>query len=247
MSKSADKSKESILSEYYLKYYHSTLYQNACQSLGTRYFDYQLERSWQHPTEPPRKLLEIGFASGEHVSKVRAFPSEEYVGLDINSPATQDYLDALPVEKHEKLKFVQSDAADMPFNSNHFDRVVSTCLLHHVSEPLKVLQEIRRVTSDNGQIAIGMPADPGILNRLIKTFVTYPGMRRAGVKNPKLIYALEHPNQIGGLIALANHVFQDDELRVTYAPFRIPSWNLNLMVIVHVRISKPLERSTEND
>jgi ubiquinone/menaquinone biosynthesis C-methylase UbiE len=238
MSGNEEVSKEGILAEYYEKYYHSLLHTNSCQSLGTRYFDKQLERTWTDSEYVPIKLLEVGFASGEHISKIRNFPSQEYVGLDINYPATSKYIDSLPPQARSKLKLVKSDAADMPFENARFDRVVSTCLMHHVNEPLKVFQEIRRVTRDGGEIAIGLPTDPGMLNRLIKTLITYPSMKKLGVARPKTIYALEHPNQIGGLIELAKFVFKNDKLNVSYSPFRLPTWNFNLMVVIHVKVIK---------
>jgi SAM-dependent methyltransferase len=238
MANSESESRAEILADYYKKYYHLTLYGNSCQSLGTRYFDFILERAWKNKTSRPRKLLEIGFASGEHVSKVQSFPSEKYVGLDINQPATDRFIQSLPDEQRQKISFVQSDAADMPFEDNYFDRVVSTCLLHHVQDPLKVLREVRRVTEGNGEIAIGVPCDPGILNRLVKSVITYPGMRRLGVERPKFIYALEHPNQVGGLVEIAKFVFQNDELGIKYAPFGFKSWNANLMLVLHVIVAK---------
>jgi hypothetical protein len=64
-------------------------------------------------------------------------------------------------------------------------------------------------------------------------------MRKQGIKDPRLIYALEHPNQIGGLVTLARHVFGNDILRVTFEPFKIHSWNFNLMVVLHVTVVKP--------
>jgi SAM-dependent methyltransferase len=238
MTESKGLTKEEILTEYYRKQYHSCLYGTRCQSIGTKYFDHRLESSWVHPAEPPKKLLEVGFASGEHISRIKVFPKLEYVGLDINRPTTQVYIDALVPEMRSKLKFVQSDAAEMPFENNTFDRVVSTCLLHHVKEPLKVLQEIRRVTENKGQIAIGLPADPGLLNRMVKYLITYPAMRKLGVEHPKFIYALEHPNQIGGLLEIVKYVFYKDQVKVTFFPFRIRSWNLNLLAVVHIQIKK---------
>ena len=45
------------------------------------------------------------------------------------------------------LNFVKADAEAIPFSGNFFDRVLSTCLLHHVDDPLQVLLEMRRVTN----------------------------------------------------------------------------------------------------
>jgi ATP-dependent Clp protease ATP-binding subunit ClpA len=40
------------------------------------------------------------------------------------------------------------DAANLPFFDNSFDRVLHMCLLHHVLEPEKVLEEMRRDQED---------------------------------------------------------------------------------------------------
>lgn len=75
MSERADLTKEETLTEYYQKFYHSNQYGNRCQSIGTRYFDYRLEESWLKSSETSERLLEVGFASGEHMSIARDCPN----------------------------------------------------------------------------------------------------------------------------------------------------------------------------
>jgi len=124
----------------------------------------------------------------------------------------------------------------MPFASQSFDLVVSTCVLAHVATPEEALEEIRRVARPGGQVVVAMPCDPGALNRLVKTLVTYPAMRRSGINDPKLNYARGHVNPIGGLLALSSHVFRNDQVCLGYTPFKIPSWNANLVVTLNVTI-----------
>ena len=75
------------------------------------------------------------------------------------------------------LIFVKADAEAIPFSGNFFDRVLSTCLLHHVDDPLQVLLEMKKVTNLIGEIAIALPTVPGILNQLVERFISIPRMR----------------------------------------------------------------------
>lgn len=129
---------------------------------------------------------------------------------------------------------VTGDVQSLPFADASFDQVISTCLLAHVMEPERALQEVRRVTRTGGSIVIGLPTDPGLANRSIKQLVTYRSMRRAGVLDPRLSYAREHRNGVSNLLTLIRHTFREDEVHEHYFPFRVPSWNLNLAVTVEV-------------
>lgn len=137
-----------------------------------------------------------------------------------------------------KVNFVTGNAEKISFPDSYFDRVVSTCLLHHVNDPLAVLLESRRVVSNGGEVAFILPADPGMLNRLIKLLITYPRIRKNSSFDPRLIYALEHPNKIDSLLALLKFVFEKDDYKIKYYPFKVPSWNLNLAITFHARINK---------
>jgi hypothetical protein len=97
---------------------------------------------------------------------------------------------------------------------------------------------MRRVVTVGGQIVIGLPTDPGIINRLVKLLITYPKMKRTGVLNPRLTYAREHINPIGNLIALIKNAFSSDEVKLHFFPLRLQSWNFNLVVIVNCSIRK---------
>lgn len=87
-----------------------------------------------------------------------------------------------------------------------------------------------------GQIVIGLPADPGMFNRLVKNVVTYPKMIRLGIENPRLEYAREHINGVGNLLEMINFHFSADLTNLSYYPFRLASWNLSLGIIVNIEL-----------
>jgi hypothetical protein len=95
--------------------------------------------------------------------------------------------------------------------------------------------EMRRVTRKSGEISIGLPTDPGFLNRFIKKTYTFRKAKRLGLENPAFIYSLDHQNHVFGLVEIAKHVFRNDELRIRYLPFRLSSFNFNLLVIINVK------------
>jgi len=189
------------------------------------------------------KILELGASSGEHLRFVSLEPRwDKYVGLDISpgisDPQLFESLIAKDSPKLPNITFTKSSAENIPFDDDSFDLVVSTCLLAHVKDPERVLSEARRVVKNSGQIVIGLPTDPGILNRCVKTLITYPKMRHLGIENPRLEYAREHINGVGNLLELIKFQFSKDSLRFHYFPFFFRSWNFNLAVVVNCNVAK---------
>lgn len=216
---------------YYSDHY-SRAQREGLQGLGNSIIDRIVERYVRR--SPGAHILEIGASSGEHFKFVCPEPRiGSYTSVDLMPCATDPQL-ALTLRGLRLMDFVAGDATQLPFPDSTFDLVVSTCVLAHVKDPEAVFQDLRRVVRSSGQIVIGMPCDPGMLNRAIKSVVTYRQMRDSGVENPKLIYAREHINPIHNLIELAFESFRDDEVTFRYFPFKIPTWNFNLMVSLEV-------------
>jgi len=228
--------RNSMLDEYYSNDYQKYLFGKNAQSLGIRYFEKTIESFWV--TKNPRKILELGGGSGEHLKFVQDVPEIKYVSLDLRQNITKNHQSEASTELLKKIEFVIGNAEILPFPNLEFDRVFSTCLLHHVDDVLAVLLEARRVAIAGGEIAFIVPTDPGLVNQFIKRVISYPKLRKISKIKPELIYALEHKNHIGGILELIKFVYQKDELRLHYRPFRIKSWNLNLLVVAHVIKSK---------
>jgi len=221
-----------ILDVSYYSDHYSCAQRKGLQGWGNSIIDRMIERRVRR--SPGAHVLEIGASSGEHFEFVCPEPSiGSYTAVDLLPCATNPDL-ASKLRGLGLMNFVSGDATQLPFPDCTFDLVLSTCVLAHVRDPEAVFQDLRRVTRTSGQIVIGMPCDPGMLNRLIKSVVTYRQMRSAGVENPKLSYAREHINPVHNLIELARESFRDDEIALRYFPFRIPTWNFNLMVSLEV-------------
>ena len=227
--------KDKILHHYYQDIYKNYLFQSGAQYYGIKYFERFLEKCWNsYPSETVNETLEIGAGQGEHWKYVKVIPSLKYVALDIRPLIDHEYLDELAPDFKSKIEFVLGTAESMPFDPERFDRTFSTCLLHHVDNPLDVLLEARRVTKVGGQIVFILPTDPGLMNLLVKKITSYRRLSKFTNYDPKLFYALDHKNHISSLVALIQFVFKDDEVNFKYSPFMIPSSNLNLIVGVNI-------------
>lgn len=224
-----------ILNAYYRDTYKQVLFSGGAQGAGTWLFEKSLEAHWRDRS--PSRTLELGAGSGEHLPFVLNIPKNEYVALDLH-PNRAGSIPEVSEEMSEVLNLVEGDAHSIPFPNDYFDRVSSTCLMHHVHEPLAVFYEMRRVVRPGGEIAVVLPTDPGLLNQMVKRLVTYRRIRSSTANRPQLIYAMEHPNHVGALVELAKHVFASDKVRFRYRPFFLPSWNSNLWINLHVEIAK---------
>ena len=226
------KSRDEIISEYYDRYF-GDLCNSGLQGKGSEKFHRLVEKYWLNKT--PRHILEVGAGIGEHFQFVKLMASDRnqiYTALDIRDPGKMNFKFGRGTAT---IKWEIGSVQEMPFEDLAFDRVVSTCLFHHIDDPLAAFREVRRVTNTGGEITIGFPTDPGFANQLLKKFYTYRKAKNLGIENPAFLYALEHRNQIAGLLSILCEVFAEDEVALHYWPTHIPSWNLNLAVIAHIR------------
>jgi phosphatidylethanolamine/phosphatidyl-N-methylethanolamine N-methyltransferase len=226
-------SREKIIGYYYQEVYKNYLYTGGSQERGQNWASTKLENSFK--VENPQFVLEIGGGSGEHLKHVNDKSIERYVSIDLREdlPKFEDL--KIPLDFYKKLEFVVGNAESLPFQETTFDRVLGTCVLHHVDDPLLVLSEVRRVTKVGGEISFALPTDPGIANQLVKRLITYKKLRKLSSIRPELFYALDHQNHVNGLIEIFKYVFRKDNVQIVYHPFHIPSWNLNLLVTLQAR------------
>jgi ubiquinone/menaquinone biosynthesis C-methylase UbiE len=230
---SSDEIRKRILDDYYLNVYQRFLFGGGAQGKGIAYFEKQVEKFWVN--SEPKRVLEIGGGSGEHLPFISYVPTESYISLDLRSIITKDHLKNLTREFQSKLSFVEGDAQSLPFQDASFDRVFSTCLLHHVDDVLAVLLEAQRVTSIGGEIVFILPTDPGILNQLVKRVFSHRKIRQLTKIRPQLYYALEHRNHVQSIMEQIRYVYRSDSLIFYYRPFSfIRSWNSNLLVVAKI-------------
>jgi len=229
--KPAQEIRRTILDEYYDKVYSKYLFRRSCQSIGIAYFENALESVWDN--HQVNDVLELGGGSGEHLIYFKDQVLKQYISLDLRPRLSDEFIKKIESSLIDKVVFEVGDAESLTYSENSFDRVFSTCLLHHVNDPLAVLLEARRVTRIGGEIAFLLPTDPGVLNQIVKRLISYPRLRKLSRVRPELVYAITHPNHIGALLELIKLVFEHDNIRFVYKPFLFHSSNLNLLVVAH--------------
>jgi ubiquinone/menaquinone biosynthesis C-methylase UbiE len=179
-------------------------------------------------------VLEIGAGQGEHFPFVNT-NFAKYTMSDISDWGAPDISKILETDNRVTFEIQDIQALTCPDNS--FDRVITTCVIAHVDEPYESFLEVRRVTKNEGTCSFLVSADPSILLRFIRAMLTAPKMKKLG--SPYLlINAISHRNSAGGIIEIAKHVFQQDDVQIKYFPFRVRSWNLSTHIIINVRVYK---------
>jgi ubiquinone/menaquinone biosynthesis C-methylase UbiE len=95
-------------------------------------------------------VLELGSGLGILAEKIsQKLVSGRMTGIEISS----EQIAKCPPE-NEKLVFIRGDAQDLPFKDNTFDVVYCRYILEHVPDPLRMLQEARRVLKPGGKLFI---------------------------------------------------------------------------------------------
>lgn len=184
-----------------------------------------------YDTNSELAILEIGCNNGEHIDFV-AKGWKEYIACDIRIPAKN----VISAMNKKNVKFIQADIMNLPFENNHFDRVIITCLLHHLSNPIESLLNVRKVLKLNGNLDLLLPNDPGILYRLIKYLTSGRRAKKYNVYDDlKKIDAIEHRNHYLSLMQMIKIVFQDDVIKITSFPFLFNNFNLNAITIIKVK------------
>ena len=174
------------------------------------------------------RVLELGGGNGEHLDYViHGFDS--YTLIDLRQAVLEDRH-----ERDSRIISIIADAECLPVDDHSIDRVIVTCLLHHVDHPEIVLQEIDRVLKNNGTATIFLSCDPGFVVRLLRKLITKRTAKKLGFKGYDLMNARDHRNHVGSLLHLIKYVFRNRQIQENWKPFRVPSWNLNGYLVLTI-------------
>ncbi|MFC1865933.1 class I SAM-dependent methyltransferase [Chloroflexota bacterium] len=98
--------------------------------------------------EAKQDFLEVGCGNG----LVTKYLAQEYnasvIGIDVDPQQIE--LACKDVDSIENLRYLESDAADLPFKESSFDVVLSFGVLHHIKNWLDALKEVKRVLKPGG-------------------------------------------------------------------------------------------------
>jgi phosphatidylethanolamine/phosphatidyl-N-methylethanolamine N-methyltransferase len=221
--------RDELLHRFYADAY-SQLAVTAGDTWAARYTHRLLEKRFGPEVILPR-VLELGGNRGEHVPFVRhAF--DEYHLTDLRMPQPLPSIATDP-----RIRVREVDAASTPFADRTFDRVITTCLLHHVPDPTVVAQEMRRVTRPGGVISILLPTDPGLAYRTSHWLTSGRIARRRGMAEDwRLVHAMDHPNHFRSIALQLRAVFRHDDVRTSWLPAHLRSVELNVFTIWQITV-----------
>jgi ubiquinone/menaquinone biosynthesis C-methylase UbiE len=109
------------------------------------------------PFTPGDKILEVGFGSGRHISRLVSMSQKSiYTGIDISPTmirsATRYNSDLI---ERKIVRFVQADISKLPFNDCTFDRVITLNTIYFWDNPVDAMKEMARVLKPGGSISLG--------------------------------------------------------------------------------------------
>lgn len=188
---------------------------------------------------PQLSILDIGGGDGQHVPFLSGKFSN-YTILDLldHSQKLNPAINGVDILK---IHFVLGDAEKLPFDNESFDRIILTCVLHHVDSPAKVLSECRRVLRNGGELSIYLPNDPGMIYRWIRHFGAhkkYAKRTKRPIEEIKYLWAIEHQNHVLGISTVIRQTFKCDSIHRRSYPLPLGSWNLNLFQIFQIVVNK---------
>ena len=102
------------------------------------------------------KILDAGCgAGGMNIVLAKEFPESEVFGIDLSDILLDLARQSAEEENlEERVKFEKADVLDIPFENEYFDVVLNLNMMHLVNDPIKMLNEIERVTKPGGFIFI---------------------------------------------------------------------------------------------
>lgn len=102
------------------------------------------------------KILDAGCGFGAVAIKIaQSFDNVQIVGIDLGAPLLK--LGQTLAEKSgvaDRIYFSEGDVQELDFETDSFDVVISTFMLHIVEDPVVMLNEIERVAKKQGRIMI---------------------------------------------------------------------------------------------
>jgi ubiquinone/menaquinone biosynthesis C-methylase UbiE len=219
----------------------SELFTKVSQALYKGNSGYLLNKTHRHLTKfgnartvlnnsTHNKILEIGAGKGELFEYVTG-NFEKYYMTDISSWGEEDIRKI--IEKDNRVSFELQNIEELRYPDNFFDRVLVTCVVAHVDEPFKALEELRRVTKPQGVISIAVSTDPSFLLRVIRKILIIKKMKNLEIPY-ELFIAIQHRNSPLGIMNIVNWIYRNDEVYSRYYPFKLKFWNISTHIIVDI-------------
>ena len=184
--------------------------------------------------------LELAATHGQHI---------DYVKHGYNSYILSDFVvnEVLVAKAQQKLNVsvMTLDVRDLTaLDKDTIDRIVVTCLLHHLTEvPLALEQMIRVLRAKTGVIDILLPNDPSLIWNLGRIMFTVPRVLLAG-KTWKEYWKYvddEHVNNVNQILIDIKEVANEYNLKISYSKLPFDRAPKIFTFFTRVSITKPVD------
>lgn len=231
---------DTLVDEYYAKRY-STVHATGCLGGAAKAMHTSLERGRAQGSFP--LTLELGAGEFQHYRFV-THARRCYLAADLRVPTgSAFYQDLLRGAGPRDLRFVAADASCLPFADASIDRVVASCLILHLADPLAALREWQRVCRPSGTIDFLVPCEPGLALRAFRRVVSHRAAKAHGVSAADfdLVNALDHVSYFERIQTIARAAVEPARrLDVRYYPLPgVASWNLNAFAVFAITARGP--------
>jgi ubiquinone/menaquinone biosynthesis C-methylase UbiE len=168
------------------------------------------------------RTLEVGVGIG---TQLRYEPlDQQYHAVDLR----QQMVD----EVRERYPHVDARVADvqegLPWEDDHFDRVLAIHCLEHMPNLPAALREIHRVLKPGGRFAVCIPCEAGLLHRFARQISARPLFERRYKTSYDWLVETEHCNLPHEVMEELDRLFKVTNR--TWFPFLVPSVNANLVI-----------------
>lgn len=109
--------------------------------------------AWAAPLAQDRSVLDAGCGLAYGSAMLAEAGARAVLGVDRTEPV----LEAARARVGDTVRLQAADLLDLPFADGEFQLVVCFEVIEHVEEPLAVLDELRRVLTPDGLLAISSP------------------------------------------------------------------------------------------
>ena len=156
------------------------------------------------------KVLEIGMGSGLHVSQLKTnFPNGEYFGLDYSPTMVEQSKINNP-----NTTFYCTDAAELPFENNFLNVVISINTVYFLPDPIKVFEAIYNSLQIGGVFCVG--------KRTLEDLNTLNHITQFGFNKVSSEQVQEWMQNVG-FKNISTSVFQDPPIQNLVKPFQLHS------------------------
>jgi phosphatidylethanolamine/phosphatidyl-N-methylethanolamine N-methyltransferase len=178
--------------------------------------------------------LELGAGHGQHFRYVRHKYSK-YVMSDIRVDNLKNVKKTISTNNVIIKKIDATNLKNVA--SNSVDRLIITCLLAHLPNPLNVLDEWKRIVKKNGGvITLYIPTEGGLVTQGSRRIFIWPRSRKLIEFDPELICYYEHVNGYLQLRKFIHFVFADCKIKKRRFPFFKLFWQFSLFEIYTIKL-----------